>query len=129
MAYSVLVVDDSAVVRAVVIKTLRLTGLEWGDIHQAGNGKEALEVLDKAWVDIVFADINMPVMNGIELVDSMAARGMLHATPVVIISTERSITRIEELKAKGVSAYLHKPFTPENIKGVVDHLLGGGREQ
>ena len=66
----------------------------------------------------------MPRMNGVELVDEMVARGILESTPVIVISTERSTTRIEELKAKGISAYLNKPFTPEYIKQIVDSLLG-----
>jgi len=124
MAYNVLVVDDSRVVRTVVIRTLRLASVPLGEVHEAGDGAEALRILDDAWIDLVLADINMPVMNGMELVDEMVKRDLLETVPVVIISTERSVTRIEELKAKGVSAYLRKPFTPENIKHVVDDVLG-----
>ena len=59
----VLVVDDSAVVRAVVIKTLRLTGLEWGDIHQAGNGKEAFKLVEEANPDLILLDLRLPELN------------------------------------------------------------------
>ena len=124
MAYNILIVDDSALVRAVVRKTLGLTGLALGEIFEAGNGKEALEQLEKCWVDIVFADINMPIMNGIELVDQMIARDILKSSPVVIISTERSETRMAELRSKGVSAYLNKPFTPEHLRDVITQVLG-----
>ena len=125
MAYNVLIVDDSVIVRAVVRKTLGLTGVPLGEIHEAGNGQEALAQLEKCWIDIVFADINMPVMNGIELVDQMIARDILKSSPVVIISTERSETRMAELRAKGVSAYLNKPFTPECLRDVITQVLGG----
>ena len=124
MAYNVLIVDDPAIVRAVVRKTLGLTGVALGEIHEAGNGREALEKLEKNWIDIVFADINMPIMTGIEMVDQMIARDILKSSPVVIISTERSETRMAELRAKGVSAYLNKPFTPECLRDVITQILG-----
>ena len=124
MAYNVLIVDDSMIVRTVVRKTLGLTGVPVGEIHEAGNGQEALAQLEKCWIDIVFADINMPVMNGIELVDQMIARDILKSSPVVIISTERSETRMAELRAKGVSAYLNKPFTPECLRDIITQVLG-----
>jgi two-component system chemotaxis response regulator CheY len=124
MAYNILIVDDSAIIRAAVKKTLSIAGIEIGELYEAENGKIALEKLDSGWVDLVLADINMPVMNGVELVDNMAASGLIETTPVIIISTERSETRIQELKAKGVSAYLNKPFTPENVRAVIDDVLG-----
>jgi two-component system chemotaxis response regulator CheY len=126
MAYNVLIVDDSAIVRSVVRKTLLISGIDLGEIYEAGNGRDALAELDAHWVDIVFADINMPVMNGIEMVDRMVERDMLKTSPVVIISTERSETRMAELRAKGVSDYLNKPFTPECLRDVVGRILGNG---
>ncbi len=124
MAYNILIVDDSTIVRAMVKKTLAIAGVDAGEIFEAGDGREALEKMDANWVDVIFTDINMPVMTGIEMVDALASRDMLAATPVVIISTERSVTRIAELKAKGVSAYLNKPFTPEHLREVVSRVLG-----
>ena len=124
MAYNILIVDDSTIVRAMVKKTLAIAGVDVGEIFEAGDGREALDKLDANWVDVIFADINMPVMTGIEMVDELASRNMLQVTPVVIISTERSVTRIAELKAKGVSAYLNKPFTPEHLREVVSRVLG-----
>lgn len=124
MAYNILIVDDSTIVRAMVKKTLTIAGVDVGEIFEAGDGREALDKLDANWVDVIFADINMPVMTGIEMVDELASRNMLQETPVVIISTERSVTRIAELKAKGVSAYLNKPFTPEHLREVVSRVLG-----
>jgi two-component system chemotaxis response regulator CheY len=129
MAYNILIVDDSQTVRAVIRKTLDLAGIEVGEIHEAGNGQEALDVLGKHWLDLVFADINMPVMTGLELVDRMSADGLLKTVPVVIVSTEGSSTRVEQLKAKGVSAYVRKPFTPEIIRSVVEEVLGGRQHE
>ena len=124
MAYNILVVDDSRTARMFISKALEVSGLEIGKIMQAQNGKEGLETLQKEWVDIVFADINMPEMSGVEMVQKMCEDGLMKSVPVVIVSTERSATRIAELKAAGVREYLNKPCTPENIKKVVDEVLG-----
>ena len=125
MGYKILVVDDSATIRAVIGKTLGLAGVPVAQLHEAANGREALEVLGAQSIDLVFADINMPEMNGLEMVERMSADGMLQTVPVVMVSTEGSRTRIEQLLARGVRAYIRKPFTPEGIKRVVDEVLGG----
>ena len=124
MAYNVLIVDDSETIRAVIVKTLKMTGLSISETYQAENGKVALEILERNWVDIVFADINMPVMNGIEMVDKMVETGQIKVTPVVIVSTEGSQTRIEELISKGVRAFVRKPISPELLKSTIDDVLG-----
>ncbi len=123
MAYQFLVVDDSETVRAVVSKTLRLSGVEIGHIFEAVNGAAALDVLSKHWIDLVFADINMPVMNGLEMVEAMAANQLLSSVPVVIVSTEGSQTRIDHLREKGIRAYLRKPFSPEALRKVLTDIL------
>ncbi len=124
MAYNILVVDDSRIIRRVLIKTLSIANIPINTVLEAENGKNALELLDRSWVDIIFADINMPVMNGIEMIKHMQARDLLKSIPVVIISTEGSKTRINELKSMGVKAYIRKPFMPETIKKVVGELMG-----
>ena len=124
MAYNVLIVDDSRTARLFISKAIEVSGLSVGKVMQAQNGKEGLETLQKEWVDIVFADINMPEMTGVEMVQKMCEDGLMKTVPVVIVSTERSATRIAELKAAGVREYLNKPCTPENIKKVVDEVLG-----
>jgi two-component system chemotaxis response regulator CheY len=127
MSYSVLVADDSAIVRAMVKKALVMAGLDLGQVHEAADGREALAVLGKSWVDVVFADINMPVMNGLELVREMRETPAFAATPVVIVSSDRSRARMEELERCGVRAYVRKPFRPEQFRSVVDGLLGKAR--
>jgi two-component system chemotaxis response regulator CheY len=125
MGYNILVVDDSRVVRAMVIRTLKMAEMDLGDVHEAANGREALDLLGREWVDLVLADINMPVMSGVQMIEEMSRSGLMSSVPVVIISTERSATRIEELKTKGIRAYLRKPFTPESIRSVVEQVLAG----
>lgn len=123
MSLNVLIVDDSATVRAVIAKTLDLAGVPVARLYEAPNGKEALEILADHHVDLLFSDINMPVMSGVEMVDRMAALGLLGRIRVVVVSTEGSATRIEQLKSKGVSAYLRKPVAPEAIRKVVDNIV------
>src|SRR6056297_4026994 len=115
MSFNVLIVDDSIIIRKMVAKTLSISDLDIGEYYFAANGKQALEYLEDQWIDIVFADINMPVMNGMEMLDEMANRDILSTIPVVIISTERSEPRMKELKEKGIQAYLQKPFMPERF--------------
>ena len=124
MSYTILIADDSAIVRTMVKKAVSMAGLDVGQVHEAANGKEALAVLGRTWVDVVFADINMPEMTGTELVRHMKADPALASTPVVIVSSEQSQTRIDELKAWGARAYLKKPFRPEQFREVVENLLG-----
>jgi two-component system chemotaxis response regulator CheY len=123
MGYNVLIVDDSMIIRKMVAKTLSISDLDIAECYYAENGRQALEQLRDNWIDIVFADINMPEMNGVELVAEMQKQDMLSSTPVVIISTERSRERIEALKNMGVQAYLQKPFIPEEFTRVVKELL------
>ena len=129
MALNILVVDDSAVVRAVISKTFKLAGVPVGELYQAENGKEALEILNDNWVDLVFSDINMPVMGGVEMIEKMSDDGLLKTIPVVVVSTEGSATRIEQLKSRGISAYIRKPFTPELVRKVVDDIIGRQDEE
>jgi two-component system chemotaxis response regulator CheY len=126
MSYAILVADDSSIVRTMVKKAIGMAGLEVAKVFEAANGKEALEILAHNWVDIVFADLNMPEMNGAELVDRMSQDAMLVSTPVVIVSSEQSQTKIDELKRKGIRAYIKKPFRPEGFREVVDRVLGPG---
>src|SRR3954467_1232020 len=98
MAYNILVVDDSDTMRAVIAKTLTLAGVEVGNLFQAANGLLGMEVLRREWVDLVLADINMPVMNGVGMVGEMRDDPALAAIPVIIVSTEGSETRLQALK-------------------------------
>ena len=124
MAFNILLVDDSLTVRAVIAKALKLAGVEVGELYEAGNGAEALTVLDEQWVDLVFADISMPVMDGEELVARLADSGQIQELPVVIVSSAGSEQRVQRLKDLGVREFIHKPFTPEQIREVVDTVMG-----
>lgn len=122
---NILVVDDSAVMRSIIVKTLRMCEVEIGEIFQASNGKEGLEKLEKNWVDLVFVDLNMPVMDGEQMIDSLRANPLTRDLPVVVVSTESSQSRIEMLEQKS-SGFVHKPFNPEIVKGILNKVIGGG---
>ena len=126
VALEMLVVDDSPVTRKMVRRAIGLCGLKIGAVYEAGNGAEALARLAGHRVDLVLADVNMPVMNGMELVERMGADPVLSLVPVIIVATPMSEQRIERLLDIGARAYLAKPFRPEALKDLVLEILGKG---
>ena len=84
MAFNVLVVDDSAVMRQMVVRTLKMSGLPLGTVLEAANGEEGLSVLQEQWVDLLLLDINMPVMNGEEMLRRLRASPETEALPVIV---------------------------------------------
>jgi two-component system chemotaxis response regulator CheY len=125
MALNILVVDDSAVMRKMIIKTMGMCGLPMGEIRQAANGREGIIELCQNWIDLVILDINMPVMNGEEMIDEMLKNPEIKDVPVIVVSTEGSNTRIDRLKKKG-ARFVQKPFTPEIIRDTIYEVTGVG---
>jgi two-component system, chemotaxis family, chemotaxis protein CheY len=125
MGINILIVDDSSVMRAMILKTLRMSGLSIGDVYGASNGVEGLEILSRQWTDLVILDINMPVMNGEDMMIRMKANPETRDIPVIVVSTEGSKTRIESLVKMG-AAFIRKPFTPEIIRDAINQSLGTG---
>jgi two-component system chemotaxis response regulator CheY len=128
VSFNILVVDDSAVMRAMIIRILRLTGLSLGEIYEAPNGQEGLKVLDDKWVDLALVDINMPVMNGEEMIDNIRNSKTIADLPIIVVSTESNIERVEKIRRKRVE-FVHKPFTPESLRKTVLQLTGISNEQ
>lgn len=128
MHFNILIVDDSAVMRAMILRTLRVSGLPLGEVHEAANGEEALDRLRESWIDLMLLDINMPVMNGEAVVDHLRADPETADLKIIVVSTESSDTRIARLAAKGV-AFVHKPFTPEELRDAVLGITGISHEQ
>lgn len=116
----ILLVDDSSVMRKLVTRAIRQTGLEVDVVAEAGNGREALAVLAAQPIDLVFCDWNMPEMNGIEFL--VEAR-KTHKVPVVMLTTEGTSDKSQEAMNAGASGYLTKPFTPENLQEKIKALL------
>ena len=123
MTLNVLVVDDSAVMRTMIRRTLSLCGVPLGAIYEAANGVEALEQLSKHWVDLALLDVNMPVMDGEELLTCIRASDEWRALAVIIVSTESSDTRLARLRAHTVEI-VHKPFTPEQLRNTIFKVTG-----
>lgn len=123
MAFNILIADDSATMRAVVKKTVEMAGVPVNEFHEAANGREALDVMADAWIDVILSDINMPVMGGMELLRSVRANDDLKNIPLIFITTESSEARMEEARKHGVSGYIKKPFVPETIKKILYEVL------
>jgi len=124
MAFNVLIVDDSSSMRAIVRKIIKVSGFNIGELLEAADGKEAIKVLTDEWVDLVLTDINMPNMNGLELISEMKKDEMLKSIPVVMVTTEGSEKRIQESMKLGASGYIKKPFLTEEIKRTLSAIMG-----
>jgi len=119
--FSILVVDDSAAMRSLLVSTLETLGPL--NIVQAPNGFEALRMLPREHIDLVLTDINMPDINGLELLSSIRNNPIYKNVPVVVISTEGSRKDIDKGLALGANEYLVKPFNPEQLLEIVKRFL------
>jgi two-component system chemotaxis response regulator CheY len=116
----VLIVDDSSVMRKIVERSLRQADIKLAEVMEAGNGMEALAVLNQSKVDLILCDINMPVMDGLEFVKKLAGVGNAKGVPVVMITTEGSEGHVVQALSAGARGYIRKPFTPDQVK---NHIL------
>jgi len=124
MAYRVLIVDDSPAMRSFVRRVILLSGFELSECFDAGDGREALSLLQHEWVDAILTDINMPGMDGEEFLRLLAADDVLRSIPVIVISTDATQTRIRRLMALGARGYITKPFVPETLRAELEATLG-----
>jgi two-component system, chemotaxis family, chemotaxis protein CheY len=124
MSFNVLIVDDSNSMRAVIKKIITISGFQMDKCLEAGNGKQALDLLADNWVDVIISDINMPEVNGLELLDKLRSNETLKEIPVIMISTEGSSERIREAFTRGAKGFIKKPFLPEEIRKVLYKVIG-----
>ncbi|MBW1741185.1 MAG: response regulator [Deltaproteobacteria bacterium] len=124
MAFNVLIVDDSSSMRNIIKKTIEMSGFDVGQFFEGSNGREALAVLDKEWVDVILTDIHMPEMDGIAFLKALQDQAIVSTTPVVIVTTEGREERIEEVFGLGAKACIQKPFRPEEIRKALMNVLG-----
>ena len=120
---NILIVDDSAITRAMIRRTLILCGLNLGQIFDASDGKAALAVLATQHVDMVLADLHMPVMGGAELAGRIILNPLTRHIPLIAVTAEPSLARLQELQRTGIRAIVRKPFTPEAIRDAVTDVL------
>jgi two-component system chemotaxis response regulator CheY len=125
MSLKALIVDDSSVMRKIVERSLRQAGLELSQVFEAGNGAEALAVLQASTVDLILCDINMPVMDGLEFIKQLAGVDNAKGVPVIMITTEGSEAHVVQALSCGARGYIRKPFTPEQVKTQVIPALAG----
>jgi two-component system chemotaxis response regulator CheY len=119
---NILIVDDSAMMRMMIKRVTGLCGVPIGEIFEAGNGREAITVLETHKVDALFTDINMPVMTGTELLRAIEQDGRWRDLLRVIISTDGSAARRAEADELHVRLYVEKPFRPEVMRDVLSEL-------
>ncbi len=122
MAWNILIVDDSSLTRKRIKRIIEMADLDVGEFFEGENGREALEILENSNIDLVLSDLNMPEMGGAEMVRQMKSREATKSIPVVVVSTESKTSRLTKLLAEGVRDYLHKPFTPEEFKEIMQTL-------
>ncbi len=124
MSFNVLIVDDSSAMRAVIKKIVTISGFQMDQCLQAGNGREAMEILSGNWVDVIISDINMPEVNGLELLDQLSRNDTLKEIPVIMITTEGSAERMQEAFNHGAKGFIKKPFLPEDIRKILHQVIG-----
>lgn len=123
MALDVLIVDDSAAIRKILQRVLRQTEMPIGTIHEAGDGLEALALLEKQSVGLILSDINMPNMDGLEMLAKLKANDAYKSVPVIMITTEGNQNKVMEAVSLGAAGYVRKPFTTEQIKEKLTGLI------
>jgi two-component system, chemotaxis family, chemotaxis protein CheY len=123
MKGTILVVDDSAMMRKIVLRTLKTAGVEFDTVLEAADGTEALTLLRANTVQLIMCDINMPVMTGLELLVKIKEEKLAVGVPIVMVTTEGSEPQVRQAIIAGARGYIRKPFTVEHILNNVKPLL------
>lgn len=123
MPLDVLIVDDSAAIRKIVQRVLRQAELPLGQIYEAGDGLEALKTLGSQKVDLILADINMPNMDGLQLLENIKANEKWKHLPVVMVTTEGSESKVMSAAKLGAVGYVRKPFSAEQFRQTLDGIF------
>ncbi len=118
---NIMTVDDTATMRQMISFTLSSVGHQ---VVQACDGEQALKLAQQNKVDLVIADVNMPVMDGISLIKSLRQLPEYRFTPILMLTTESQDTKRQEGKSAGATGWIVKPFNPEQLINVVNKVLG-----
>jgi two-component system, chemotaxis family, chemotaxis protein CheY len=116
MPLDVLIVDDSAAIRKILQRLLRQANVPIGEVYEAGDGLEAIQVMKSHNVGLVLSDINMPNMDGLQLLSELKANPAWKSVPIVMITTEGSRQKVVEAVNLGAAGYVKKPFTADQIQ-------------
>ena len=122
MGKNILIVDDSATMRKIIMRGIRQAGIDNAEFMEAGDGVEGMKALESTAFDLILSDVNMPNMNGLDFVREVTGK-LDTPPPIVMITTEGSEEVISEAMSRGAKGYLKKPFTPEKIQEVIGPLL------
>ncbi len=118
-----LVIDDSPVMRQFICRSLSLSGLAFTECAEAGNGKDALALLRARPVDLILCDVNMPQMDGEQLLEHIKQDPQLRSIPILVVSSDATATRVERMLGLGAQGYLLKPFSPELLRSELKRVL------
>lgn len=121
MALQVMAVDDSKTMRDMISHTLKSNGY---DVLLAEDGKQALEMLGTKKADVVITDLNMPNMNGLDLIKSLRTQPAYRTTPILMLTTESDETKKAAGKQAGATGWIVKPFNPEKLIAVIQRVAG-----
>ncbi|MEW5817778.1 MAG: response regulator [Spirochaetota bacterium] len=119
----VLIVDDSLVMRKLIVKSLKQIGVDVDPV-EASDGKDALQKLDPKEIKLIISDWNMPQMDGLTFVKKVRDAKDKKHIPIIMLTTEGSMAKFEEALNCGVDDYITKPFTPEKLKKKLDKVMG-----
>ena len=122
MAKNILIVDDSATMRKILMRGIRQAGIDNAEFKEAGDGVEGLQAIAAGAFDLILSDVNMPNMNGLDFVKAVTEK-LATPPPIVMITTEGSEEIVREAMHRGATGYLRKPFTPEKIQEVIGPFL------
>ena len=117
----ILAVDDSASMRQMVSFTLQGAGYE---VVEASDGQEALNKAKNGPVDLVLSDVNMPVMDGIELIKNLRQMSDYQYTPILMLTTESATGKKQEGRSAGATGWIVKPFNPDQLLNTIKKVLG-----
>jgi two-component system chemotaxis response regulator CheY len=123
MPVDVLIVDDSAAIRKILMRVLRQTDIPIGDVLEAGDGVEALKTLNDRHVNLILSDINMPNMDGLQLLAQLKQNEKWKSVPIIMVTTEGGQGKVIEAVQLGAAGYVRKPFTAEQIKEKLTGLI------
>lgn len=124
MGLKVLIVDDSDVMRKIILRNLRLAGYHVDKCYEARHGFEALYHISKDDLDLILTDINMPEMDGLEFIRKVRQMDLSKRVPIIVITSEGSQQMVHEAVTAGADGFIVKPFTPERLQDRLEQVLG-----
>jgi len=123
MGYNVLIVDDSAVMRKIVVRAVNQIEFPIDNLYEAGDGEEALSIVEQNNIDLILTDINMPKMDGLEFIKKLNEMDKLSSTSVIMITTEGSESKVIQAIKFGAKAYIKKPFNADQLQDKIKSLF------